>query len=154
MLFVPPGSSNMERIQGAMVSDEDIEKIVEFSSAQAEQMFNDSVTNEENESDSESGAFDDGDIGDIDEGIDGSILENPMIAKYLKPDDGELIIKSMEILFRERKISTSYIQRRLKIGYNRAAEIVDLFEERGIIGPVPPGGGKRDILVFDELEEN
>ena len=52
----------------------------------------------------------------------------------------------------DRKASTSYIQRRLKIGYNRAAELIDLMEERGIVGPPSGSGNKREILIFDGIE--
>ena len=54
----------------------------------------------------------------------------------------------------DRKVSTSYLQRRLKIGYNRAAEIIDILEERGIVGPPSGSGNKREILIFDGMEIN
>jgi DNA segregation ATPase FtsK/SpoIIIE-like protein len=72
---------------------------------------------------------------------------SPLLVKYLEPGDDELIRKSMEIILLEQKASTSYLQRRLKIGYNRAAEIMDKFEQRGLVSPPLPGGSKRDILV-------
>lgn len=146
MLFVPPGASLIERIQGAMVEDADIEKVVEFVSAQAPQRFDDTVIEEKPE---------DGDDGDFEDGDEASIEDfahiSPLLQKYLEPGDDDLMKKSLEIVLMERKASTSYLQRRLKIGYNRAAEIIDKLEERGIVSPPVAGGSKRDILVFDDI---
>ena len=158
MLFVPPGGAVLERIQGAMVEDSDIQKVVEFVAGQAEQVFDDKVVSgEESDVSDEDGGFADGEDDDFDEealseGLDPMIRE--MVAKYSKPGDDDNIIKSLEILFRERKISTSYIQRRLGIGYNKAAEIMDMFEQRELVSPPLAGGSKRNILVFDEIENN
>ena len=144
MLFMPPGGGVLERIQGAFVEDKDIEKVVDLVSSQCEQQFNNSVITDESE---EAAAENDD---------DNSIFNSPDIApvvkKYLEPGDNELIKKALEIALLERKVSTSYLQRRLKIGYNRAAEIVDIFEERGIVSAPLPGGSKREILVFDEID--
>ncbi len=146
MLFVPPGASSIERIQGAMVEDSDIEKIVEFVSAQAPQRFDNTVIEDEMDSDED---------GDFEEGDEASIEDfahiSPLMQKYLEPGDDDLMKKSLEIVLMERKASTSYLQRRLKIGYNRAAELIDKLEERGIVSPPVAGGSKRDILVFDDI---
>ncbi|OGV39325.1 MAG: hypothetical protein A2020_08845 [Lentisphaerae bacterium GWF2_45_14] len=158
MLFVPPGGAVLERIQGAMVEDSDIQKVVEFVAGQAEQNFDDKViSGDESELSGDDGEMPEGDDDDFDEsslseGLDPLIRE--MVAKYSEPSDDENIIKSLEILFRERKISTSYIQRRLGIGYNKAAEIMDIFEKRNLVSPPLAGGSKRNILVFDEIENN
>jgi S-DNA-T family DNA segregation ATPase FtsK/SpoIIIE len=72
----------------------------------------------------------------------------------LLPGDDELLMKALEIVLLEQKASTSYLQRRLKVGYNRAAELIDILEERNIVGPPGPGGSKRDILVFDEIDNS
>jgi S-DNA-T family DNA segregation ATPase FtsK/SpoIIIE len=85
-------------------------------------------------------------------GVDPDI--KAMVDKYSEPGDDDNILKSLEILFSDRKISTSYIQRRLGIGYNKAAEIMDAFEVRGLVSAPQPGGSKRDILVFDEIENS
>jgi DNA segregation ATPase FtsK/SpoIIIE, S-DNA-T family len=76
----------------------------------------------------------------------------PIIKKYLLPGDDDLLAKALEIVVMEQKVSTSYLQRRLKIGYNRAAELIEILEERNIVGPPGPGGSKREILVFDEID--
>ncbi len=148
MLFMPPGASSIERIQGAMVEDADIEKVVEFVSAQAPQKFDNAVV-EESPEDGDDESFDGG--GDDEASIEEFAHISPLLQKYLEPGDDDLIKKSLEIVLMERKASTSYLQRRLKIGYNRAAEIIDKFEERGIVSPPVAGGSKRDILVFDDI---
>ena len=148
MLYLPPGSAGLERIQGAMVDDNDIKKVVEFVSAQAPQQFNSQVM-AEGEAD-EGGA----DGAEDDEDMDAEDLRDiaPLVRKYLRPGDGDNVRKALEIIIMERKASTSYLQRRLGIGYNKAAELIDLFEARGIVGPPLPGGSKREILIFDEIE--
>ncbi len=149
MLFIPPGSAVLERIQGAYSSDDEIEKVVDFISPQAPQMFEDVVSEEPEEQPEDIYEYDD----DYDEA---SIYDapdiNPIVKKYLLPDDTDLLRQALEITLLDRKVSTSYLQRRLGIGYNKAASLVDQLEERGIIGPPPPGGNKRDILVFDEID--
>jgi S-DNA-T family DNA segregation ATPase FtsK/SpoIIIE len=157
MLFIPPGSAVLERIQGAMVDDPDIQKVVDFVSSQAEQQFdNKVVSDEEEEAEVTAGAaapaVESAGVAEAKSSVDPEI--QTMVDKYSEPGDDENIIKSLEILFLDRKISTSYIQRRLGIGYNKAAEIMDAFEARGIISPPAPGGSKRDILVFDEIENS
>ncbi len=147
MLYLPPGSAGLERIQGAMVDDNDIKKVVEFVSAQAPQQFNAQVMAEGEEADGADGA-------DDEEDMDAEDLRDiaPLVRKYLRPGDGDNVRKALEIIIMERKASTSYLQRRLGIGYNKAAELIDLFEARGIVGPPLPGGSKREILIFDEIE--
>ncbi len=144
MLFVPPGASNIERIQGAFVDDNDIQKVVDFSAEQRPQDFDTKVVSSEEEAENEKRSA---------AAVAGDPVANSVL-KYIKPDDNDLIKQSLEIIFRERKASTSYLQRRLKIGYNRAAEIIDVLEERGIVSAPLPGGSKREILVTDGLEEN
>jgi S-DNA-T family DNA segregation ATPase FtsK/SpoIIIE len=131
----------LERIQGAWVSDEEIKAVVNFVSDQAEQSFFDGVIAED---DSKGG---DGKPGASSQSSAAAGVP-PKLAKYLRPDDDDNMKNALEIILTEGKASTSYIQRRLKIGYNRAADIIDQLEERGVIGPQPPtGGGNREILV-------
>ena len=70
-----------------------------------------------------------------------------IVRRYLRPGDDETVRRALEVVILDRKASTSYLQRRLGIGYNRAAEIMDLMEERGIVGPSSGSGNKREILV-------
>jgi DNA segregation ATPase FtsK/SpoIIIE, S-DNA-T family len=132
MLFIPPGSAKLERIQGAMLDDSEIEDVVEYCATQAEQSFDHSVISGPEVS-SSAKAGTEFNYGDGDAGSGSSMDEN-------------LIKQSVEIIKRERKASTSYLQRRLKIGYNRAAEIIDILEDRGVIGP-QIGSARREILV-------
>ncbi len=146
MLFLAPGGMELERVQGALVADADIKSIVKFVSDQREQSFNSQVVAEEAEADEEIDPnlidYDDEDAADI----------APLMRKYLHNGDDENVKRALEVVILDRKVSTSYLQRRLKIGYNRAAEIIDLFEERGIVGPASGSGNKREILIFDDLE--
>ena len=147
MLLVPPGSAVLERIQGAWVEDADIAKIVDFVSGQAGQDFNNKIVSEEEQREE---GFSSDNIGEA--SIDDVPDVAPIIKKYLQPGDGELLAQALEIVVMEQKVSTSYLQRRLKIGYNRAAELIETLEERNIVGPPGPGGSKREILVFDEID--
>ena len=69
-----------------------------------------------------------------------------LISRYLPDDDDEVMIKALKIVVIERNASTSYLQRKLKISYNRAAELLDAMEARGIVGPLADNG-KREILA-------
>lgn len=77
----------------------------------------------------------------------------PVIRKYMRPGDNDDVRRALEVVVLDRKASPSFLQRRLKIGYNRAAEIMDLFEERGIVGAASGSGEKREILIFDSMDE-
>ncbi|MCF7790958.1 MAG: DNA translocase FtsK [Victivallales bacterium] len=132
MLFIPPGSAKLERIQGAMLDDAELERTVEYCAEQMEQDFDYSVT---------SG------------GDNNSTAENetPELNYDTATESGSsidenLIKQAVDIIKKERKASTSYLQRRLKIGYNRAAEIMDILEDRGVIGP-QIGSARREILI-------
>ena len=160
MLALLPGTFGLERIQGALVDDKDIKAIVKFVSDQRPQNFDDSVIAEEEETEelgegeydrpARGGKDDDDDIFDD---MDKAEIA-PLVKKYMQPGDDETMRRALEVVILDRKASTSYIQRRLKIGYNRAAEIMDLMEERGIVGPPSGSGSKREILIFDGMEIN
>jgi S-DNA-T family DNA segregation ATPase FtsK/SpoIIIE len=126
MLFSPPGTSRLVRAQGAFVGDEEVHEIVEFLKrngppqyAQAVQQQIDRAASED-EDDEEGG----------DEG-DGS--------------DEELYSRAIDVLKSSRRASTSMLQRRLRIGYNRAARIMEMMEEKGVVGP-ENGSSPREIL--------
>lgn len=158
MLFLPPGASDLERVQGAMVQDEDIKKVVSFISAQRPQEFNETIlvdeTEEEDGGDVRSGKRSDDSRSELDDVMDDILSEEyaPLVQKYSQPGDDKLTLQALEIILSSRQASTSYLQRRLGIGYNRAANLIDIFEQRGIIGPQSTGGNKRQILVFDEID--
>ena len=160
MLYTPVGSSVLERVQGAMVQDNDIKQVVNFISAQRPQEFDDAVLiDEEAEMDAEdemalSSKYNSGSRTELDDEMDDIISQEyaAMVQKYSQPGDDKLTLQALEVILSSRQASTSYLQRRLGIGYNRAANLIDIFEQRGIIGPQSTGGNKRQILVFDEIE--
>ncbi len=164
MLFLPPGSGVPERVQGAWVSGEEIKKVVEFVSVQAPQQFNEQVVAEEVPPEDEGGGKRSGRNGrggnsvstwdSDDDEIDRSLPPiDPIVRKYMKVGDDENVRAALEIVIGEGKISTSYLQRRLGIGYNSAATIIDKLEERGVVSGPLPGGNKREILITDMMEE-
>ena len=129
MLFSPPGTSRLVRAQGAFVADEEVTAIVEFLKrngppqyAQAVQQQIDRAARDEDDEDGEGG--EDGDMG----------------------DDEELYAQAIDVLKSTKRASTSMLQRRLRIGYNRAARIMDLMEQKGVVGP-ENGSSPREILV-------
>jgi S-DNA-T family DNA segregation ATPase FtsK/SpoIIIE len=129
MLFTPPGTSRIVRAQGAFVSDEEVQEIVDFLKRNGPPKYDQSVQQQidaaaREDDEDEDGEGDDGDLG----------------------DDEDLFRQAFEVLKSTRRASTSMMQRRLRIGYNRAARIMDLMEEKGIVGS-ENGSSPREILV-------
>jgi DNA segregation ATPase FtsK/SpoIIIE, S-DNA-T family len=120
MLYLPPSASRLIRAQGVLVTDDEIHRLVEFVSAQSPPAF-DTAMHEK----LQSTAAPEEDVTDEDE---------------------ELVEKCLEIIRQEKRASTSLLQRRLRLGYTRAARIVDILEQRGILGP-GEGAKPREILV-------
>jgi S-DNA-T family DNA segregation ATPase FtsK/SpoIIIE len=166
MLFNPPGGANLERVQGAYVSDPEIAKVIDEVAAQRPQTFDEGIfagADEEDEDDEPKGrrgkgkpargGYDD-EMDDYDE-VDGMVNSDVIRAaadRYLLPDDPPIMVKALEIIINDQQVSTSYLQRRLGIGYNKAADIIDKLEQRHIISAPLPGGQKRSILITDGLE--
>lgn len=124
MLFIPPGSSTFVRAQGAFVSDDEINGIVDYLKINGPPEIIEEVR-EQIES-----AGDDDVLG---QGGDDS-------------DEDPMVRKAIEVIRTTKRASTSNLQRKLSIGYNRAARIMDDLEDRGLIGPDVPGQG-REILM-------
>ncbi len=124
MLYME-GGGRIRRVHGPFVSDEEVEAIVKFLKAQGEPQYLDAITEEPEEP--EGGSLLEGE-----EGGSGDTLYDQAVA----------------VVARDRKVSTSYIQRRLQIGYNRAARIIEQMEEEGVIS-APNHSGKREVLVGD-----
>ena len=122
MLYLPPSTSRLIRAQGALVTDEEIHRLVDFVSAQSPAAY---------------------DLA-IHEKISGSGAEES--GEDVTEEDEELVEKCLEIIRQEKRASTSLLQRRLRLGYTRAARIVDILEQRGILGP-GEGAKPREILV-------
>jgi DNA segregation ATPase FtsK/SpoIIIE, S-DNA-T family len=120
MLYLPPSASRLIRAQGVLVTDEEIRRLVEFVSAQGRPAF-DAAMHEKLESTASPG-------------------------EEVTEEDEELVEKCLEIIRQEKRASTSLLQRRLRLGYTRAARIVDILEQRGILGP-GEGAKPREILV-------
>ncbi|MBM4455232.1 MAG: DNA translocase FtsK [Verrucomicrobia bacterium] len=120
LLYLRPGASKLIRAQGAFVSEEEVSRVIDFIAAQAKPYY-----------------------------------EQEIHAKMTKPSSGdselsekdeELMARSLEVIKTEKRASTSLLQRRLGLGYGRAAWVIDQFESRGIIGP-KDGAKDREILV-------
>jgi len=120
MLYLPPSTSRLIRAQGVLVTDQEIHRVVEFVSAQSPPAFDQSM---HEKLEAASAATDD-----------------------VTEEDEELVEKCLEIIRQEKRASTSLLQRRLRLGYTRAARIVDILEQRGILGP-GEGAKPREILV-------
>jgi S-DNA-T family DNA segregation ATPase FtsK/SpoIIIE len=131
MLYLPPGTGKLTRAQGALITDGEIEKIVEFIAKQGKPSYEPEIHQRLQSTPSSLGSM----SLDPDEGESG-----------LSDADEALIAKAMDIIRSEKKASTSLLQRRLKIGYGRAARLLDELEDRGIVGP-SKGAEPRDILL-------
>jgi len=129
MLYLPPGSGRLLRAQGALITDQEIEKVVGFIARQGKPSYDVEIHQALQKAPSSMGAMplDPDDTGMSDE-------------------DEILMDKAVEIIRTEKKASTSLLQRRLKIGYGRAARLLDVLEDRGIVGP-SKGAEPRDILI-------
>lgn len=130
MLFLPMGENQPERIQGAFISEQEIKEVVDYTVSQQKASFDPNFTNLEH--------------------LDSEIKENT-ISNDKEEYDDPLYNDIVEFVIQNQKASASLLQRRFKLGYNRAARIIDLLEERGIIGP-QNGSKPREVLV--KLEEN
>jgi len=131
MLYMA-GGGRISRVHGPFVSDEEVEKIVRHLKAQGQPEYLEAVTAEE-ETDEDGNAVFDG----TGMGANGG--------------EGDLFQQAVAIVKRDRKASTSYIQRRLQIGYNRAATLMERMELEGIVGQANHAG-KREILVPEDEE--
>ncbi|MBJ7257235.1 MAG: DNA translocase FtsK, partial [Akkermansiaceae bacterium] len=120
MLYLPPGSAKLERAQGAFVTDAEIERIIDHCAKQGKPRFETDIQASINHDDDD----------DEDE---------------VSQADEDLIMKCIEVVRQEQKASTSLLQRRLRLGYTRAARMVDILEQRGIVGP---GDGAKAREVF------
>ncbi len=124
MLYLPPSSGKLLRAQGAMVTDDEVRRLVEFINNQAAPSYEVDIKNTLERADMNGGA------GPVDDGM----------------EDDEMLTQSVQIIRETHRASTSSLQRRLRIGYTRAARIMDILEERGVVGPAR-GAEPREILV-------
>lgn len=120
LLYRPPGVGRLTRGQGAFVSDEEVQSVVKFCGDQAEADF----------------------VPEIHAKLSGKATADMQISE----DDKELIVQCLEVIRQEKRASTSNLQRRLRLGYNRAAYVIDYLERVGVLGP-GDGAKPREILV-------
>ena len=132
MLFMPPGTAHLQRVHGAFVSDQEVNKVIESIKKSAEPNYDpDIIEMCERALAEEAAASSGGEGGDL--------------------DYDPLYDKVVEFVLEKREASTSMIQRVFRIGYNRAARIVDTMEQEGIVGP-SDGSKRREVLVQQTLE--
>ena len=130
MLFLPMGEKLPERVQGIFVSDEEINSIIDFITKQQIAEYDDKLKN----------------INAVSEQINSN-------ANVFENDDDDLYNEAVEFVVTSGKASASLLQRRFKIGYDRANHLVDLLEERGIIGP-QNGSKPREVLAKSDNYNN
>jgi S-DNA-T family DNA segregation ATPase FtsK/SpoIIIE len=120
LLYRPPGVAGFTRGQGAFVSDQEVQDVVDFSGAQAEAQYAPE--------------------------LDAKLSGRAPAEMELSEEDKKLIYECFDVIRQEKKASTSNLQRRLRLGYNRAAYVIDYLEKVGVLGP-PDGAKPREILV-------
>lgn len=130
MLYLPMGATNATRIQGCFISDDEINRIIDYVCKQQQATYDDTLMNT-------------------------STGEDHLAGVETSNDDSDdpIYDEVVEFAISTGKISASLLQRRFRLGYNRAARIVDLLEERGIIGP-QNGSKPREVLVKLKEEDN
>ena len=131
MLFAPVGSSKPTRIQGCFVTDKEVEDVVSFIKSTSEENYDNELMQQIEINAAQVGVKQNG---------------KSKAKEEVSGEDDELIEEAIEAVLEANQASTSYIQRRLKVGYARAARIVDQMEARGIVGP-SEGSKPRQILI-------
>jgi S-DNA-T family DNA segregation ATPase FtsK/SpoIIIE len=126
MLYLPPGTSKLARAQGAYVTDDEIVALVEHCKTQAKPAY--------------------------DKAVQETLGDGPKEVEEITPEDEEALERCIEVIMVERKASTSLLQRRLRLGYGRAARMMDLLEQRGFIGP-GDGAKPREVLIAPDEDE-
>ncbi len=130
MLYMA-GGGRISRVHGPFVSDDEVEKVVRHLKSQGQPEYLEEVTASDDELTDDGAVFDSTGMG--------------------LAEGGDLYSQAVAVVKRDRKASTSYIQRRLQIGYNRAATLMERMEQEGIVGQ-PNHAGKREILIPEEPE--
>jgi S-DNA-T family DNA segregation ATPase FtsK/SpoIIIE len=136
MLFLPPGTSYLQRVHGGFVSGEEIKDICRFLKKQAKPIYDDSVTADRE-----------------------VVMDANGRGGRVSADDADpMYDQAARLVVRERMASISFLQRRLEIGFSRAGKLIDMMQRDGIVGP-PSGGAKsREVLMppdyFDEIDRS
>lgn len=124
MLFMPLGSSKLQRIQGAFISQEEIKLLTDRCKAQREPQFRQELLEGK-------------------EGDDGEELQS---------NEDELLVEAMELIVSTGTASVSFLQRRLRVGYTRAGRLIDMLEKRGVISGYEGSKPRRVLMDEDDLE--
>ena len=136
MLYAPLGQGKPKRVQGCFITDDEVQEVVSFVKASSEAEYSDSVMAEIDKKAAESGKSGSGGSGSTAAETDGS-------------DGDEMLPAAVDVILETGQASVSMLQRRLKLGYARAARIMDEMEERGIVGPFE-GSKPRQLLITRE----
>ena len=133
MLFYMNGAPNLKRVQGAWVTDEEVLRVTNFIRSQGPPQYNDEVISQPTQTPSSMGG---------------------VVMNGGNSSTDETFETAVKLVIEARKASTSYLQRRLGIGYSRAAKLIDEMEDRGIVGPTN-GSKPREVLIssYDEIGE-
>ena len=132
MLFSPAGSSKPTRIQGAFVSDDEVEKIVDFVKANGTATYSEAIL----------------------ESIENSNKSDKELAEEADDDDTDpFLMDAMDVVVETGQASTSFIQRKFKVGYARAGRIIDQLEERGVISGYQGSKPRQVLMTKERLEE-
>ena len=124
-LFLPMGASKPMRVQGAWVTDSEVNKITDYLRLQSPPQYNEDIISQPVTISSKGGLAIGGDLSD---------------------STDETFKDAVRVVMEAKKASTSLLQRRLRIGYGRASRLIDEMEDKGIVGP-PNGSKPRDILI-------
>ena len=121
---MPPGTSLPQRIHGAFVSDEEVEKVVDYLKEHGEPEY----------------------LEDVLQDTGGASAPIPGLEPLADSEGDELYDQAVAVITESRRASISYLQRRLKVGYNRAATMIEAMEEAGVVSPVQ-SNGTREVLA-------
>ena len=127
MLFLPPASSRLQRVHGALITEPEIEKVVNWCKSQSQPQYNEEFLEPIQDKDQDSAPVDEEESAELD-----SVYED-----------------AVRIVVESGKASTSLLQRRLRLGYGRAARLIDMMERDGIVGS-PDGSRPREVLKRPE----
>jgi S-DNA-T family DNA segregation ATPase FtsK/SpoIIIE len=125
MLFLPPGSARLLRVHGGFISEAELNRITAFLKKQSKPIYDESVLKDP---------------------------EDERIGGYDEDDRDPMFLEAVRVVVQEGQCSITLIQRRLRLGYARAARIVDTMEQEGIVGPAD-GSKPRELLVGPEILE-
>ena len=148
MLFRPPGSGRLDRVQGAMVGDDETERVVTFVSNQVPQEFSDDIFASSTEKSGAGGSIE-GMLGPGAAAKSGGGFVGVDVGQMEPGSDEALLQQAIQVILRDKRPTISHLQRRLRVGYNKAAVLIEKLEERGVIGP-QPHSGQRQILIDDD----